>query len=243
MRDNSIEYEARKNLAAAHRLAVLHGLNEGVWNHISLISPHDQEIMLISPGHTHWSQVRASNLAAMNPNGELIDGPTPPIRAGWIIHHPVHMARADAKCVIHVHAPYITAMSIRKDMVFEPRSSQQAAGFHNDLVYYEVYDGVLASEDEGERMAATLGDKRVLLLRNHGALVAANSVARAYLDVYQLERACMYQLLATASGGEMALIPEDVAAQMGELARKGQNLEHFDGMKRWVEATQPDYAQ
>ena len=110
-------------------------------------------------------------------------------------------------------------------------------------MYYEVYDGVLAGEDEGERMAATLGDKRVLLLRNHGALIAANSVARAYLDVYQLERACMYQLLATAGGGEMALIPEDIAAQMGELARKGQNLEHFDGMKRWVEATQPDYAQ
>jgi ribulose-5-phosphate 4-epimerase/fuculose-1-phosphate aldolase len=242
MHTNSAEFEARKDVAAAHRLAVLHGINEGVWNHISLISPDDEDIMMISPGHTHWSQVRASNLALMNGEGELVGGEVPPIRAGWIIHHPVHRARPDARCVIHVHAPYITALSIRRDMLFEPRSSQQAARFHDDLVYYDVYDGVLASEDEGKRMAETLGSRRVLMLRNHGALIAADSVAKAYLDVYQLERACMYQLLATAGGGEMALIPEDIAAEMGELARRGQNLEHFEGMKRWVEAEQPDYA-
>lgn len=242
MLENSIELEARKDVAAAHRLAVLHGLNEGVWNHISLISPDDPDVMLISPGHTHWSQVKVSNLAAMSNTGELLSGPTPPIRAGWIIHHPVHRTRADAKCVMHVHAPYITAMSIRRDMLFEPRSSQQAARFHNNLVYYDVYDGVLADEEEGQRMADMLGDKRVLLLRNHGALIAAESVAMAYLDLYQLERACMYQLLATSGGGEMALIPEEITAQMGELAAKGQNLDHFEGMKRWVAELQPDYA-
>lgn len=242
MKMNSAELDARRDVAAAHRLAVLHGLNEGVWNHISLISPDDSDAMLISPGHMHWSQVTASNLALMNGKGELMAGGPAPIRAGWIIHYPVHKARPDAKCVIHVHAPYITAMSIRQDMRFEPRSSQQAARFHDDVVYYEVYDGVLADEDEGKRMADTLGDKRLLMLRNHGALIATDSVAKAYLDVYQLERACMYQLLATAGGGEMALIPEDICAEMGNLARKGQGLGHWEGFKRWVDAERPDYA-
>ena len=69
MNSNSAEREARKDLAAAHRLAVLHGLNEGVWNHISLLSPDDPSQMLISPGHTHWSQVRASNLALVDEHG------------------------------------------------------------------------------------------------------------------------------------------------------------------------------
>ncbi|NQW08809.1 MAG: class II aldolase/adducin family protein [Alphaproteobacteria bacterium] len=237
------ELEARRDLAAAHRLAVRHGLNEGVWNHISLVSPADPDLMLITPGHTHWSQVRASTLALMNPEGEMLSGERPPIRAGWIIHRPVHRARADAICVVHVHAPYITAMSIRKDVLFETRSSQQSAAFHGDVVYYDVYDGVLSSEDEGDRMAETLGDKRVLLLRNHGALVVGSSVARAYLDVYQLERACMYQLLAMAGGGEMQLIPEDVAAETARLSREGRNTEHFEGMKRWIAETEPDYAQ
>lgn len=241
MRHAGTDYEARKDLAAAHRLAVRHGLNEGVWNHMSLVCPDDPDAMLISPGHTHWSQVRASNLARMSASGELLAGRTPPIRAGWIIHKPVHEARPDARCVIHVHAPYVTALSIRADMVFETRSSQQAARFHGDVAYYDVYDGVLESEDEGARMAETLGERRVLILRNHGALVATDSVARAYLDVYQLERACMYQLLAVAGGGEMSLIPEDVAAETARLARDGQNAEHFEGMRRWVEATEPDF--
>ena len=109
---NSAERQARLDVAAAHRLAVMHELNEGVWNHISLTSPDEPDNILISPGHTHWGQVTASNLALMSPKGELISGDRPPIRAGWIIHHPVHKARPDAKCVIHVHAPYITAMSI-----------------------------------------------------------------------------------------------------------------------------------
>ncbi|MEJ2132555.1 MAG: class II aldolase/adducin family protein, partial [Gammaproteobacteria bacterium] len=121
------------------------------------------------------------------------------------------------------------------------RSSQQSARFHDDVAYYEVYDGLLNSEVEGEQMAETLGDKRVLMLRNHGALIAAPNVATAYLDVYQLERACMYQLLAVGGGGEMALIPEDIAAQMGANAREGHNSAHFEGMKRWLDAIEPDY--
>ena len=87
-------------------------------------------------------------------------------------------------------------------MKLETRSSQQAAAFHDDVVYYEVYDGVLADESEGEHMAEVLGDKRILMMRNHGAMIVGSTVASAYLDTYQLERACMYQLLAVAGGDE-----------------------------------------
>ena len=232
---------AREDVALAHRLAVHHGLNEGVWNHISLVSPADTDHILISPGHTHWSQVRASNLALLDRAGKLVAGEVPPIQAGWIIHHPLHRARADTVCVIHLHSPYITAMTIRNDMLFETRSSQQSARFHDDVVYYDEYDGLLKSEAEGERMAASLGDKRVLLLRNHGAIVVGPSVAAAYLDVYQLERACMYQLLASAGGGSMQLIPGPVAAGTAQQARAGFNDAHFDGMRAWMQAIEPDY--
>jgi ribulose-5-phosphate 4-epimerase/fuculose-1-phosphate aldolase len=232
----------RDDLALAHRLAVHHGLNEGVWNHISAVSPDNADHILITPGHTHWSQVRASNLALVDQAGELLAGGRLPIRAGWIIHYPLHRARADAICAVHVHSPYITAMTIRKDTLFETRSSQQSARFHGDVAYYDEYDGLLDSEAEGERMAATLGDKRVLLLRNHGAIVVGTSVAAAYLDVYQLERACMYQLLATAGGGSMQLIPEQIAAGTAAGARQGINNEHFDGMRQWLKALEPDYA-
>ena len=91
-------------------------------------------------------------------------------------------------------------------------------------------------------MAEVLGDKRILIMRNHGAMIVGETVARAYLDAYQLERACMYQLLAVAGGGEMQLIPKEVAAEMGRLARKGRNIEHFEGMKRLIVEKEPDFA-
>lgn len=239
---NSAERQARLDVSVAHRLAVMHELNEGVWIHISLTSPDEPANILISPGNTHWIQVAASSLALMSPKGELISGDRPPIRVGWIIHHPIQKARSNAECVIHVHAPYITAMSLRKDMVLETRSSQQPAGFHGDVVYYEVYDGVLSDESEGKHMAEVLGQKRILMMLNHGAMIVGNSVARAYLDAYQLERACMYQLLAVSGGGKMQRIPEEIASEMGRLASEDRNLEDFEGMKRLVEAKEPDFA-
>ena len=129
---NGAEQEARRDLAAAHRLAVMDGLNEGTWNHFSLMSPDDPELMLITPGQTHWSQVSAGNLALMGPRGEIVSGPVAPNGAAWIIHYPVHRARPDAKCLMHVHAPYMTALSMRKDGRLNTRSSQLAAQFHDD---------------------------------------------------------------------------------------------------------------
>ncbi len=240
---NSPEGIARRDLAAAHRLAVRDGLNEGTWNHMSLISPDNPEDMLISPGHTHWAQVTASNLALLGPDGALKAGAAAPIRAGWVIHHPVHVARPDMACIIHVHAPYVTSLSMREDIRFDTRSSQQAAQFHDDVAYFETYDGLLAEESEGARMAEALGDCRVLILRNHGVLVLGTSVAGAYIALYQLERAAMYQLLATAGGGALTRIPEEIAAAMGEKARAGHADPHFEAMRRLIDATEPDYVQ
>lgn len=239
---NSLELEARRDLAAAHRLAVRDGLNEGTWNHFSVMSPDDPDVMLISPGYTHWSQVTASNLAAVGCDGEPVSGDSRPTVAGWIIHYPVHQAVPEAKCLMHVHAPYITALSMKKDVRLDTCSSQQAAQFHDDVAYYEVYDGLLNSEDEGKRMADAMGDKRVLMMRNHGAMVAGRDVANTYVDLYQLERACMYQILAMNGGGDLAQIPDDIAKAMAVRARDGHSEQHFGAMRRLIDAKEPDYA-
>jgi len=239
---NAGEVEARRDLAAAHRLAVRNGLNEGTWNHLSVMSPDDPEVMLITPGFTHWSQVTASNLAAVGSDGEPVAGQSRPTRAGWIIHYPVHRAVPDAKCLMHVHSPYITALSMKQGVRLDTCSSQQAAQFHGDVAYYEVYDGLLNDEDEGRRMAETMDGKRVLMMRNHGAMVAGGTVASAYVDLYQLERACMYQLLAMNGGGAMVHIPEDIAQAMSARAREGHSDPHFGAMRRLLDAKEPDYA-
>jgi len=240
---NSREAVARRDLAAAHRLAVRDGLNEGAWNHLSVVSLDDPEVMLITPGHTHWKMVTASGLAAVHPDGSpVVPGGAVPSVAGWIIHFPVHQAIPEAKCLMHVHSPYITALSMRKDIRLDTCSSQQAAQFHGDVAYYDIYDGTLTDEVEGRHMADVMGDKRVLMMRNHGAMVAAPTVARAYIDLYQLERACMYQVLATGDGHELNQIPAEIATQMCASAKSGGGDRYFDAMRAVLDAQEPDYA-
>lgn len=235
----STEHQARCDLAAAHRIAVMDGLHEGTWNHFSLMSPTEPEQMLISPGDTHWSMVRASNLTLMGPQAEVISGPKPN-GAAWIIHYPVHRVRPDAKCLMHTHPPFATALGMRKDWKLDTQSSQAAAFFHDDIAYFDVYDGILRESEEGERMAEALGDKRALILRNHGVLTAAPTVAQAYMDLYLLERACMFQIHAERDGVELNQIPDEVAAKISASGRKGRPG-HFEGMKVAIEATQSDY--
>jgi ribulose-5-phosphate 4-epimerase/fuculose-1-phosphate aldolase len=240
---NSAESQARRDLAAAHRLAVRDGLNEGAWNHLSVISPDDPEVMLITPGYTHWKMVTASNLAAVYLDGTPVaDGGAVPSTAGWIIHFPVHKAIPQAKCLMHVHSPYITALSMREGVRLDTRSSQQAAQFHDDVAYYDLYDGTLTDEVEGYHMAEVMGDKRILMMRNHGAMVAAPSVGRAYVDLYQLERACMYQILATGDGHALTQIPTEIAGQMRAKATAQHHEPYFDAMRAVLDAHEPDYA-
>ena len=240
---NTAEGQVRRDLAAAHRLAVRDGLNEGAWNHLSVISPDDPEVMLITPGYTHWRMVTASNLAAVYMDGTPVaQGGAVPSTAGWIIHFPVHKAIPQAKCLMHVHSPYITALSMREGVRLDTRSSQQAAQFHDDVAYYDLYDGTLTDEVEGYHMAEVMGDKRILMMRNHGAMVAAPSVGRAYVDLYQLERACMYQILATGDGHALTQIPDEIAHQMRASATSGRHEPYFDAMRAVLDAHEPDYA-
>ena len=243
MNENTVEHQARCDLAAAHRLAVLDGLNEGTWNHLSLMSPTETTHMMITPADTHWSQVRASNLAVMGPQAEIISGPKEPNGAAWIIHYPLHRANPQAKCVMHAHTPYATALSARKDAKLDTRSSQAGASFHEDIAYFDVYAGILRAEEEGEHMAEVLGDKRVLMMRNHGVVVTGASVGHAYLALYLLERACQFQLLASGDGvHELNQIPEEVAAHIARETRKPESGEgHFQGMKEVLDEKDPGY--
>ncbi|MBT5432145.1 MAG: class II aldolase/adducin family protein [Alphaproteobacteria bacterium] len=243
MMQNTVEQETRCDLAAAHRLAVRDGLNEGVWNHFSVVSPDDPDVMLITPGYTHWSLVNASNVSAIGSDGMPVEeGGTEPTVAGFIIHAPVHQAIPSAKCLMHVHSPYITALSMRKDIRLDTCSSQQAAQFHDAVAYYEVYDGLLTTEDEGRHMAEVMGDNRVLMMRNHGAMVAGESVGQAYIDLYQLERACMYQVLATGEGCELNQIPEGAASGMADSARSSTRSDKFfRALRDLLDRDEPDY--
>ncbi len=241
-KSNSLR-DARIDLAAAHRLAALDGLNEGSWNHFSLTVPGSPVRMLASPADRHWRQVTASSLVLVGENGESLEGEGRCDRSAFCIHYPIHVACTQAACVLHAHPPYATALSMVKGGRLL-MADQNALALHGRVAYDESYEGFIFDPRQGARLAELLGDKRVLILRNHGVLVVGPTVAEAYTDLYHLERACMFQChaMALAAGRELnAVAPEIGNAVANQADDTGYKLMHFSAMRRLLDAEQPDY--
>jgi ribulose-5-phosphate 4-epimerase/fuculose-1-phosphate aldolase len=220
---------ARHDLAAAHRMAVQDGLAEGTWNHFSLML--DERRMLITPANRHWRLVDADSLAVADlDDPEEARARGAQFMIGYAFHAAVHRARPDAACVLHVHPPYATALSVLDDDELLV-ASQTSVEFHGRVAYNERYDLIGGGAGQGERIAAALGDKDVLFLRGHGVLVVGPTVHQAYQDLYLLELACRTQVLAMSTGRPLRTFdPADVAL-LGHVDDGGEDARrHFDAM-------------
>jgi ribulose-5-phosphate 4-epimerase/fuculose-1-phosphate aldolase len=236
------EIAARVDLAAAFRMAARLELHEGVCNHFSVMLAEDR--FLINPKGTHFARMTAGGLIAIDREGRTIEGTGRAPMTGHAIHTRIHLKHPRAKVVLHLHAPYstaITAMRLgRLRMVH-----QNAARFWGDIAYDDGFNGIAVDTHEGDRMAEAMGDKRILFLANHGVVVVGESVARAFDDFYYLERACQVQVLAEQTGRELAEMPEALAKLTREQfdAYTTTNAElHFDALKEILQAEEPAFA-
>jgi len=193
------ESRARDVLAAAHRIAAHDGLAEGTWNHFSLML--DATRMLITPADRHWALIDPDSLVLTADDDDARERGRQ-FLIGYRIHQPLHQVRPAARCVLHAHPPYATALSL----LDEPElilASQMSVGFAGRIAYNDHYDLIGGAAGQGERIATALGDKDVLLLRGHGVVIVGPGVESAYLDLYTLELACRSQVLAMSTGREV----------------------------------------
>jgi ribulose-5-phosphate 4-epimerase/fuculose-1-phosphate aldolase len=238
--------DARVDLAAAHRLAVRDDLHEGTWNHLSLTDPEDPSAILISPSYVHWSQVTASSLERLGPNAEEAKRDLA-LWTAYRIHYPVHEARPDARCVLHVHSPHVVALSMID--VKLNQAEQNALEFWRKTAYTSEYDGLWPDDlEQGRRMAEALGERNnLLMLRSHGAIVVGETVGLAYTRVYLLERAARAQILAMSTGQPLLNISDSeleasFSREWVPVKNKTAYLkEHFNAMKRVLDREEPDY--
>jgi ribulose-5-phosphate 4-epimerase/fuculose-1-phosphate aldolase len=247
VREDASVQKARVELAAVHRLAVLDGLHEGTWNHFTVRHPTRPGRLLMTPPDTHWSQVRASTIIDVGPE-------FPRFGSSWIayrIHTPLHEARPDISCVLHVHSPALTAMSMLADCRLR-MTDQNALDFYGRVAVTDELDALQEADmRQGEVMAEALGDScTVLLLRNHGAAVAGPTIAAAYHDLYTLDRTCHAQLMALATGEPLRELSDAQAAQYQERSAVDEQSggivdsggKHLAAMMDVLNATEPDYA-
>jgi len=232
-------------LAAALRLAERFGLSEGISNHFSYALDQSGERFLLHGFGLHWSEVRARNILTVDGDGNALDGEGEAERSAFVIHSRVHRACPRARCVMHTHMPYATALSLLDDTVLEP-VEQNALRFYGDVAYDSGYAGLAFAVEEGERLADALGDKRVLFMSNHGVLVVGETIAEAFNDLYYLERACQVQVLARSTGRPFKTIGANCAAATAASFRESPVSEepglHFAALMRLLDREDPDYA-
>lgn len=233
------EADLRDDLAAAFRAVALFGLNEAIGNHLTA-RLMDPARILINPLGLHFAEMTGADLVVMDESGRLEDPGIPVEPTGLVIHAAVHRRRPDAGCVIHTHMPHATALTLIRGGRLLPLQ-QVSLRFFENVAYDDdaAYGGLALGTQEGERIAAALGDKSVLLLRNHGVIVVGATIARAFDNLYYLERSARVQLLAMASGVPLDPVPDDVARaarrQIEDKLDDDARL-HFAAIKRLTQA-------
>lgn len=202
------EWQTRLELAAAYRLIRHFGLSDLVYNHLTARIPGTDEEILINPYGLMYDEITASNLLKIDVDGNKLDESPYDINpAGYVIHSAVHKARHDVQCVMHTHSHAATAVSAL-DMGYVP-VSQTGFMFYNRVAYHD-YEGVAVNLDERKRLVASLGDKNVLLLRNHGSLTCGATIQMAFRRMYYFELGCRNQLDALTSGAKLRLPKPEV---------------------------------
>ena len=247
---DAAEWQARVDLAAAHRMAVSHGLSEGIFNHFTLTVPGKDDRYYQIPFGLHWSEVTASCLMEVSYDGAVLSGEGEVERSAFCIHAPIHRLVPQHACVLHTHMPFASALA----RLEEPRLlaiGQTEIGFLDTIAYDDEYTGLAMDPTEGERLARIMGPERsVLVMANHGILACGKTVAEAYDRLYYFERACQVQLYAMWTGRPLKEVPAHIVArtlrQYADSPSYGGKPacdHHFAALKRLLDRSEPDYAE
>lgn len=238
--------QAKVHLAAAHRLAVMHELDEGIDNHFTVAVPGQPGRYLILPFGRHWSEARASDMVAFDDEGRTVEGDATIELSAWCIHAPIHRITG-APVVMHTHQTWALALNMLQDNRILP-ASQTAAFYAGRIAYDDTYTGTADFPQEGERLAALVGDNNVVMMKNHGVLVIGDTVAQAYRRLYKLERICRNQILALSTGRELAVLSDEIVAAVLAPAEKETHSSSererlfFEAMMRVLDRVNPGYA-
>lgn len=238
------EWQQRVNLAACYRLVALYGWDDLIFTHISARVPGPEHHFLINPYGMMFDEITASSLVKVDLEGNKVMPSDYDINpAGFTIHGAIHGARENAQCVLHIHSLNGVAVSAQKNGVLP--ISQQSILVLSSLGYHD-YEGVALREDEKPRLVKDLGDNHFLMLRNHGLLTVADTIADAFLYMYFFEAACMIQVRAQAGGGELIGIhPQIIDTAMAQAAQVTRNAGGglaWPGLLRRLDRRLPGYA-
>ena len=200
------EWQARVQLAACYRVFDLLGWTEMIFNHITLRVPGPDRVFLINPFGLMYHEVTASNLVAVDIEGRPVRPTEHAVnRAGFVTHSAIHGHVDAAHCVMHTHTT--TGMAVACLEQGLSHDSFYGAQLHGRVAYHE-FEGITVNPEERSRMLQSIGDKKCVILRNHGLLSWGHDIAEAFMWLWTLQRACDVQVAASRAGTLHAVTPQ-----------------------------------
>jgi len=237
----SVEEERihRKQVVAAGlRLFSKFGFDEGIGGHITARDPELTDHFWVNPFGVHFSEVRASDLLLVAHDGTIVEGDFPLNAAAFAIHSQVHAARPDVMGAAHAHTVYGKALSALGQPL-EP-ITLDSCYFYEDHAVFDEFTGAVLDIEEGKRIAHALGDRKAIILRNHGLLTVGQTVESALWWFVTMERSCQVQILAKAAGNVVHIEHEHARLTYEQTGSERVGWFQFQPLLRRITLEQPD---
>ncbi len=236
--------EILSDLAAVFRWTAKLNMHEAVANHFSVCAPNSSTDFYVNGTGMHFSSIKASDLVLVEQNKfeELKDKPEIVDPTALYIHGSIHRNVPHAKCILHVHSKYATALAALDDPTLPP-IDQNTMRFFNRVDVYRDFGG-MGFEEEAKKMASKIGNKKVLLMSNHGVLTTGQTVADAFDELYYFERACETYITALSTQKKLKIVSDEVAektAQEWENYSFDQKSIHLKAIRSILDKEDPTY--
>ncbi|MBC7342475.1 MAG: class II aldolase/adducin family protein [Clostridia bacterium] len=210
--------ELKAKVASCCQILYIEGHDDANLGHVSARLP-GESVFYMKPQGLGLEEVRAEDVLTLNWEGQVLAGPHP-AHNEYPIHSEIYRARPDVNCVIHTHPFYSTVFSTLA-VPFQTLNHDGVLFAHGLKVFDRTPD-LLVTKEQGESLAADLGDADAILLRNHGTVVVGRSVEEACLTQLALEKAVKVLLQAIASGKEFYPMDLAMAEKMAQDVRQNQ---------------------
>lgn len=231
------EWAARQELAACYRVFAMFGWDELIFNHIT-VKLEEPGAFLINPYGMHFSEVTASSLVKVDIDGNKLDADNPwhVNRAGFVQHSLFHRELPDAHCIIHTHTTATVAVCALEGGL-QPINFY-ACNFIGQIAYHD-FEGVTVRDEEGPALLESLGNKRIMMLRNHGPVVMGKTLPDAFIKYWALQRACEHQVATLSMGQPLHVSHEVITVHQRDIGQTaipgGSGRAEFDAMVRRVD--------
>lgn len=195
--------DIRFRIAAGRRMLYRQGCDSNVGGHVSARADEDDGFWVT--GFEYLDETLPDSLAKLDYDLQPLEGHhelSPAVN----FHALIYQLRPDVGAIVHLHSHHISVVS----------STSRTVGMYN-VAAVLFHDEQVTYADDGHKahtqVAHDLGDKRVALLKNHGAIIASDTLENAVVEAIALEQCARYHLECEAAGGTEIALDEVVAGK------------------------------